>query len=31
MTKRDLFDYGAIPVMILATALAFVAAWLGWV
>ena len=31
MTKQDIFDYAAIPVMILITVLAFVAAALGWV
>ena len=31
MTRQDKFNYAAIPVAILVTALAFIAAWLGWV
>ena len=31
MDKRDLFDYAAIPVMVLITVLAFLAAYMGWV
>lgn len=31
MSKQDLFDYAAIPVMILTTILAFIAAYMGWV
>lgn len=31
MTKQDKFNYAAIPVAILATVLAFVAAFMGWV
>lgn len=31
MTKQDKFNYAAIPVAIMATVLAFVAAAMGWV
>lgn len=31
MTKQDKFNYAAVPVAILATVLAFVAAFMGWV
>lgn len=31
MTKQDKFNYAAIPVAILVTVLAFVAAAMGWV
>ena len=31
MTRQDKFNYASIPVAILITVLAFVAAWLGWV
>lgn len=31
MNKQDLFNYSAIPVMILVTLLAFLAAWLDFV
>lgn len=31
MTRQDKFNYAAVPVAILATVLAFVAAFMGWV
>ena len=31
MTRQDKFNYAAIPAAILATVLAFVAAFMGWV
>lgn len=31
MTKQDLFDYAAIPVIILVTLFAFIAAYMGWI
>lgn len=31
MDKKDMFDYGSALVGVLATALAFLAAWFGWV
>lgn len=31
MNKQDLFNYSAIPVMVLVTLLAFLAAWLDLV
>jgi hypothetical protein len=31
MTRQDKFNYAAIPVAILITVLAFVAAFMGWV
>lgn len=31
MNKQDLFNYSAIPVMVIITLLAFIAAYFGWV
>ena len=31
MTSSDKFNYAAIPVMLLITILAFIAAFMGWV
>ena len=31
MNKQDLFNYSSIPVAIVVTLLAFLAAYLGWV